>query len=79
MQVASVISSGRSQFMVLGWIFQKGRLFSSLTLASSSDAQSEGAILQQFLTTCPRLAFFEDHGCLAVIQEQKWQFLMEEK
>lgn len=57
MQVASVISSGRSQFMVLGWIFQKGRLFSSLTLASSSDAQSEGAILQQFLITCPRLLF----------------------
>lgn len=46
MHVASVISSGCRQFMVLGLTFQKGRLFFSLTLASSLDAESEGAILQ---------------------------------
>lgn len=57
MQAASVISSALRQFMVLGWVFQKGRLFSSLTLASSSDARSEGAILWSFLITCPRLLF----------------------
>lgn len=46
MHVASVISTGCNQSIVLGLIFQKGRLFFSLTLASSSDADSEGAILQ---------------------------------
>lgn len=46
MHVASVISPVCRQFMVLGLIFQKGRLFFSLTLASSSDAESEGAVLQ---------------------------------
>lgn len=56
MQVASVICFVCSQIMVLGWIFSKGRLF-SLALASSSDAQSEGAILQQFLLMWLRLLF----------------------
>lgn len=59
------------QFVVLGLIFQKGRLFFSFTLASTSTADSEGSILQ-ILVTCSRL-LFEDHGCLAIIQEQKWQ------